>query len=462
VELFTGNRRAEAAPPAGVAAVALSLLQFVDVLSNTVVITVLPRMLTDVHAPASASSLVATGYAMLFGGLLMFASRAADLIGHRRAVLVSLLVFGLGAVVAGLAGSVVVLIVGRALQGVGAALAVPAALSILTRMNTEPQRRDRALAVWSAAGAAGGAGGFVVGGIVSGLASWRWIFAGMLIVTVILAATILITVPPDTDRQDHLRLNPASSLLLTGSVMAVVVATTLLPSGHWPTGVGLLLLTPALLAALRVLDRRSAAPLLPADVLHQPQLRRGVLGSVINTATTSSAITLLTLYLQDSLHHGPLLTAALLLPFSLAVIAGSSFAPTAIRKLQREKTIAVGHATIAASLLLLTLEPDQFLGVACSTALAGAGIGIASVPATSLGTDVAGRHRATASGLVNTGTQLGTAVGTAVLLLVAATTTRIPSATTPPPRPAWALATGLALLGAVVFATRKDVRRVPR
>lgn len=454
--MATAQRVLAGATTAAVAAVSLSLLQFVDVLGNTVVLTVLPRMLTDVRAAPSASSLVATGYAMLFGGLLMFASRVGDRIGHRRAVLISLFVFGLGAIVAGLAGSVVVLVVGRALQGAGAALTIPSALSILTRMNTEPRQRDRALAMWSAAGAAGGAAGFVVGGVVSGLTSWRWIFAGMLIIAMVLAVMILLTVPADTDRQDQLRLKPTSSLLLTGSVMAVVVATTLLPSDHWPTGIGLAVLTAMLVVALCVLDPRSTAPLLPADVTGQPRLRRGVLGSLINTATTSSAVTVLTLYLQNTLHHGPFLTAALLLPFSLAVVGGSAIAPAVIRTFRRERTIAIGHATIAAGLLLLVLVPDRDLSVGAAMALAGAGIGTASVPATSLGTDVPLRHRATASGLVNTGTQLGTAIGTALLLLITAASTGIPSDATASPRPAWSFAAGLALLGAAIFAIRKE------
>lgn len=446
-----------------VAVVSLSLLQFVDVLSNTVVVTVLPQMLADVRAQPAASSLVATGYAMLFGGLLMFASRVGDRIGHRRAVLVSLAIFSLGAAVAGLATSVAMLAIGRGLQGAGAALAVPSALSILTKLSTDPTRRNRAIAVWSAAGAAGGAGGFVIGGVVSGLATWRWIFAGMIAVAAVLTVMILVTVPPDTDRQTRLPLNAPSSLLLTGAVIAAVIATTILPSARYrPIGLALLVVTTGLLLTLRTTDPRSRAPLLPAAVTRHPLLRRGVLGSLINTATTSSAVTVLTLYLQNTLHHGPLLTAALLVPFSLAVIAGSAAAPAAINLLQREGAVAVGHGLIAVGLLLLTVAPNGYASVGSSMALTGAGIGIASVPATSLGTDVPDLQRATASGLVNTGTQLGTAIGTAALLLITATTTGIPDSTNPAPRPAWTAAAAFAALGTVMFTTLRRTNRSAR
>lgn len=460
---MTARDSSVSATIAAVAVVALSLLQFVDVLSNTVVVTVLPQMLADVRAPASASSLVATGYAMLFGGLLMFASRVGDRVGHRRAVLISLVIFGLGAAVAGLATSVAMLAVGRGLQGAGAALAVPSALSILTKLTAHPSRRNRAISVWSAAGAAGGAGGFVIGGIVSGLASWRWIFAGMILVAATLTVMILVTVPPDTDRQARLPLNAASSLLLTGAVMAAVVATTILPSPRYrPVGLALLVLTTVLVLTLRTTDPRSQAPLLPAAVTRHPLLRRGVLGSLINTATTSSTVTVLTLYLQNTLHHGPMLTAALLVPFSLAVIAGSAAAPTAINRVRREGAVAIGHGTIAVGLLLLIIIPSNDISVGSSMALAGAGIGIASVPATSLGTDVPDLQRATASGLVNTGTQLGTAIGTAAVLLITATTTGIPDRMTDPPRPAWAAAAGLAALGAIVFTTLRRTHQAAR
>ncbi len=442
------------------AAFSLSLLQFVDVIGNTVVLTTLPQMLRDVGAPSSASGPVATGYAMTFGGLLMFAARVGDRVGHRRAVLISLAIFAFGAAIAGAAPSVVVLTAGRAVQGAGAALAVPSALSILTATNTDPRRRSRALAGWSAAGAAGGAAGFVVGGIVGGLATWRWIFAGMIVVAAILTWMIMRSVPPDTGRRTGLALNAGGSLLLTGSAMAVVVATTLLPSARSrPVGLAFVAVTVILAVSLRAADARSSAPLLPVEVIRQPLLRRGVLGSLINTGTTSSAITVLTLYLQDTLQHSPIVTAGLLLPFSLAVIVGSAAAPPTIGGVGRDGAVAAGHALIAAGLVLLIIVPDRYVGVAISMALAGAGIGMASVPATSLGTDVPHAFRATASGLLNTGTQLGTAVGTALLLLITAATTGMPAAGTAAPRPAWAVAAGLALLGTIIFASRA---RLPR
>jgi MFS family permease len=159
-----------------VAVTALCLVQFVDVLGVTVVVTALPSMLADLHAAQSLGSLIATGYAMFFGGLLMLGARLGDRYGHRRTIFASLAVFAAGAVVAATAASIVTLTAGRCLQGAAAAASVPSALRLLTSINAEGPARRRAIAAWSADGAAAGASGFVVGGIVTDLTSWRVIF----------------------------------------------------------------------------------------------------------------------------------------------------------------------------------------------------------------------------------------------------------------------------------------------
>ncbi len=154
-----GQSRGAPAGPArrvGVAVTALCLVQFMDVLGVTVVVTSLPAMLASLHAPDSLGSLIATGYAMFFGGLLMLGARLGDRYGHRRTILASLAVFALGALVAATAPSVLALAAGRYLQGAAAAASVPSALRLLTTNTAEGSPRQRAIAAWSAAGAAAG------------------------------------------------------------------------------------------------------------------------------------------------------------------------------------------------------------------------------------------------------------------------------------------------------------------
>ena len=158
------------------AVTALCLVQFIDVLGVTVVVTALPAMLASLHASSASSTLVATGYAMFFGGLLMLGARLGDRFGHRRTILAGLAVLAVGGVVAATASSVTALTAGRCLQGAAAAASVPSALRLLTTVTAEGPERRRAIAAWSAAGAAAGASGFVVGGVVTDLASWRFVF----------------------------------------------------------------------------------------------------------------------------------------------------------------------------------------------------------------------------------------------------------------------------------------------
>src|ERR1700748_767900 len=271
------NSHDQLAAPANPRAVAaLCAVQFLDVLGVTVVVSALPKMLESVNASPSSGSLVATGDAMFFGGLLMFGARLGDRIGHRRVILLSLVASASGAVLAAASASVVALTAARCVQGAAAATAVPSALRLLTTVTAEGAERKRAVAAWSAAGAAAGASGFVVGGVLTALTSWRVIFWGYVPLSALLAAAVLRSVPPDRDRDPTRSMHVISAALLTAAVMAIVVGTTVVARhGERLLGTVLLGLTIALLPAFGVVDRRSASPLLPGALLRQPAVMQG-------------------------------------------------------------------------------------------------------------------------------------------------------------------------------------------
>jgi MFS family permease len=436
-----------------VAVAALCLVQFMDVLGVTVVVTSLPAMLSSLHAGQSASTLIATGYAMFFGGLLMLGARLGDRYGHRRTILASLGVFAAGAVVAATSASVITLTAGRCLQGAAAAASVPCALRLLTTVAPDGPPRRRAIAAWSAAGAAAGASGFVIGGIVTDLTSWRLIFWAYLPLAAVLGLVIAVSVPADARDEPARSLNLAGSLAFTAAVMAFVVGSSVItqPGGR-VAGALLLAACGLAAAAFAWIDRRAAAPLLPRPLTASRPLRQGALGGFLNTATTSSVITLLTLYLQNTLRHSPLAAAAALLPFSLAVIGGSALSAAVQRRARPQWTVAAGLALIAvADLALLPAARSPWAVPACA-AVAGLGIGLSSVAATGLGTDVSPRWRGGASGIINTAAQVGTAVGVAALLLIAAVTSGAPAPGRPAPDVAWAVAAAIAAAGAGWFA----------
>ncbi len=450
----------------GPAVAALCLVQFVDVLGVTVVVTALPSMLDDLGAPSSSGSLVVTGYAMFFGGLLILGARLGDRFGHRRVIIAGLAVFALGSLLGALADTVAALTAARCVQGAAAATSVPSALRLLTTLSPAGPARRRAIAAWSAAGAAAGASGFVVGGVVTDLTSWRLIFWAYLPLSAALAAALVASVPRDPDVERHGSLNMAGAGAFTAAVMSAIVGSTLLgQAGHRWAGAGLVGLAAVLAGGFVAIERRAADPLLPAAALRQRSLRLGAIGSFLNTATTSSAMTLATLYLQQARHRSPLAAAAALVPFSVAVVVGAALAAPAMSRLAPRRVAGLGLAVIAVAVGTLAGAARSAVALPGCVALGGLGLGLAAVASTTLGTDVATAWRSTASGIVNTAAQLGTAIGTAVLLLVADATTGTTGHGTAGPVVAWVAAAVLALAGAVGFARRAGVdgpSRAPR
>lgn len=417
------------------AAVVLCGVQFVDVLGVTVVLTALPRMLSDLGGTPSQGTVIATAYALFFGGLLMVASRVGDRLGHRRVVLGALVLFTAASLLGAVAGSVWVLAAARAVQGVAAAASVPAALRVLTTVIPEGPQRRRAVAGWSAAGATAGATGFVVGGVLTDLATWRLVFWLNIVLAAVLAAALLAVIPRDRPGTDTVRVGWGSALLLTTGVMGVVVGATLLGQPGQQ-----LLATVATVAGTLVLvgfvalERCSSQPLVPVAARRASGLRWGAYGSFINTAATSSSFTVATVYLQETLGLSPLQAAGLLVSFSVLVVAGSTQAPRLLATLGPRATLAAGLAVITLGNVLLAAWP-QVVGVGVAAATSGLGLGVASVAATDWGTSVGDAIKTTAGGILNTTAQLGTALGTAVIVLTSTALT---------PRLAWLLAAVLA------------------
>jgi MFS family permease len=439
----------------------LCLVQFVDVLGVTVVITALPAMLAGLGAAPSTAAFVVTGYAMFFGGLLMLGARLGDRYGPHRVLLAGLAGFGAASLLGATATSVPALAAARCLQGAAAALSVPTALRLLLAAAGDADGRRRALAGWSAAGATAGASGFLLGGALTQLASWRAVFWVNLPLAAALVAAVLASAPrpPGTREQ---RLDVAGAGVLTASVMAVVAGTSLLehPAGR-AFGLAALLAGAALLLAFVAIERRAAEPLLPGAVARHPRLRIGAAAAALNTATTSSAATLATLYLQDTRRASPTTAGLLLLPFSLCVIAGSVAAAALLRSRPPRAGIAVGLTIIAAGNGILLALPAAGWLLPVAFAIAGIGIGVSSVAANALGTDLPPTLQGVASGALNTAAQLGTALGVSLLVVVATTSdgTALPLAGTPL---AWACAAAAALVGAITTRPRARQTRQAR
>ncbi|MBB1195628.1 MFS transporter [Curtobacterium flaccumfaciens] len=400
--------------------IVLCLVQFVDVLGVTSVVTAIPAILTGIGAPSGAAGPVSTTYAMFFGAMLILGARLGDRFGHRRILLTGIAVFGAVSIIGGTAADLPQVLIARGVQGAAAAISAPSALRLILHATPSGGERSRALAAWSAVGAMAGATGFLVGGLLTTTLGWRAVFWVNAPVSVVLFIAVLLAIREQPTDRDPSRLDVLGALLLVTAVMPVVAGAALLERAESRVlGVALLVVGAAVGGLLVWRFRVAASPLVPRAAFKAISLRRGTIQSFVNTGTTSSASVLATLVLQDRLGVSPLLSGVTLMSFSVAVIAGSAVAGRVASKVGPDDLAAAGLATISCGNIVLALTFGSWFGVGAGAATLGFGLAAASVAATGLGTTVPGALEGSAAGIVNTGAQIGTAIGTAVVVLVA-------------------------------------------
>jgi EmrB/QacA subfamily drug resistance transporter len=443
----------------------LCVAQFIDVLGVTIVIVALPAIGHDLGLAEQDLQWVVSIYALCFGGLLLLAGRAADLYGRRRLFTIGLALFTVASLACGLASAPAMLLGARALQGAGAAVAVPAALSLLTTTFPKGPERARALGVWTAAAAGGGVTGFFLGGVLTGTLGWPWVFWVNVPVGVLCLALTPVLLAESRDQASARRLDVAGAVTGTAGLALLVYGFTHAEQAGFAAAgtLGTLAVAAALLAGFWVIEGRVADPIVPHRVFRSRELVGANLAAFTLTAVTSPAGVLGSLYLQQALGYPPTATGLALLPFSLAAIAGSFIGAWLTPKVRARATMALGLVTVTAAMLLLSRIPTQRQGglpwLVTGLVIAGLGLTCASVAATAAGTAAAaGDAQGLASGLLNAAAQLGTALGIAALVTVAAArTTALTGSGNPTPaqlvngfRLAFLAAALLSLLGALV------------
>jgi EmrB/QacA subfamily drug resistance transporter len=402
--------------------------QFVVVLDVTIVAIALPAIQDELGFSTTALGWVITAYTLAFGGCLLAAGRLADRSGRRRAFCAGLIVFAVASLACGLAPSGAALLAARAAQGLGAALVAPAALALLLDARPEGAARARALGWWTAAAAGGGAGGWLLGGVVSGLLDWRWIFL-VNVAPCIAAAVLAPRILRERRAPAPVRQDVAGTLLGTAGITALVLALTLAeargPLAGPTAAAGAAAV--ALLAAFVAVEARAADPLLDAAVLRRPGLARANLVAVALTAATTPAMFLCILHAQHVLGLAPATAGLLFPPFNVAVVAGSLAGPRVTARLGERRAMGAGLLAVAAgAAALCAIAPGAppVPSLLAGFVLMGAGLGVASVASTSAGTAALEPVRqGLASGLLATSAQIGTALGLAVVVPIASART---------------------------------------
>ncbi|GAB3420427.1 MFS transporter [Flindersiella endophytica] len=406
---FTGNSR--------VVVGVLCVAQFVVVLDVTVVATALPAIGGDLGFAAARVTWVITAYTVALAGLLILGGRIADLIGAGRAFRAGLMLFGAASMVCAVASTPGTIVAARVAQGAGAALLSPAALAALSEHLGDAARRV-ALGWWTAAGAVGGGSGWVLGGLLTELAGWRWVFAVNLPVAVVaflVSRRLLGNGRPPRSGP----LDVAGAVWITLAIGAGTLGLSRLAEDvtGWTGWAAVVLAAVALAGFVRV-ERRARAPLVPGGLIRTPGVVGGNLTAAALTGSTTPAMLAVVLYVQDTLRLPPLRGAVLFPAFNLAVIGGSLLAPSVLERAGERGALVAGFCGVLAGIgTLLTLPASGLPAMTLLGAfsLLGAGLGTASVASTTVGSiEVTAAERGVAAGLLNSTAQLGTALGLAV------------------------------------------------
>jgi EmrB/QacA subfamily drug resistance transporter len=403
--------------------------QFMVVLDVAIVNVALPSIKTDLHFTQESLQWVVTAYAILFGGALLLGGRMSDLLGRRRLFMAGLTLFTVSSLLDGLAWSEGSLITFRALQGLGAALLSPAALSILTTTFQEGRERNTALGIWGAASGSGGAAGVLLGGVLTSAFGWSWIFFVNIPVGVLLFALAPFLIHESRAQVEHRHFDIAGAASITSGLMLLVYAMTHATQHGWVTAetIGLLAASAALVVAFVVIELRSKAPLLPMRIFRLRTLAASNASQLLVAGALFSQFFLLTLYMQQVLHYSALKTGVAYIPLTLSIIVFSTVAQALVTRVGIRPVLPVGLLMSAGAILLyarLPVNGHYFWDLFPAFLLGGIGLALSFVPMVIGGlTGVRQSDAGVASGLFNTSQQVGGAIGVAVATTVATTFT---------------------------------------
>jgi EmrB/QacA subfamily drug resistance transporter len=453
---------------------ALALLlgvQFMVVLDIAIVNVALPSIQTDLAFSQENLQWVVSAYALLFGGFLLLGGRVADLLGRRRLFVAGLVVFTGASLLSGLAWSEGALIGARALQGLGAAMITPAALSILTTTFAEGKERNAALGAWGAVGAFGAVAGVLLGGVLTDALSWEWIFFVNVPVGVLglVLAPVLLTESRDARVKSF---DVPGGVLVTGGLVTLVYAITQANNNGWGSSstIGLLVGSVVLLAAFVGWERRTADPLVPFSFFRlRTVVGANIAGLILGTAIFAMFL-MLTLYMQEVLHYSAMKTGVAYLAVAGTAIFWSALAAQLVTRVGVKPVLVAGMTALSAGLLYFTQVSvgGSYVGdLLPGFFLIGVGLGFSFVPISIAAlAGVRPSEAGLASGLINTSQQIGGAHGIAALTAIATSTTTdrigsgsaVSTALTDGFQSAFIGATAIALIGVLValFAVRRE------
>jgi EmrB/QacA subfamily drug resistance transporter len=398
---------------------------FMVVLDATIVLVALPSIQADLGFSEQGLQWMLSAYALTFGGLLLLGGRAADLLGRRRLFMTGVLLFTAASLICGLAWSPAALLAARVVQGAGAAIMTPSALSIISTTFPEGSERNKALGIWGALGGIGATAAWLIGGPLVDGPGWEWIF--FINIPLGLAALAL---SPRLLRESRATLtqrsyDPAGALTITGALVLLVYALVEAPDVGWGAVQTILLLagSAVLLAAFALIESRHSAPLVPLRILRSRTLVGANTVMLLVGAVAVGMPFVLTLYGQQVLGYSAVTFGVGSVVLAAGAAVGAIVGQAAVLKAGFRTVAATGMALMGGGSLLLTqvsVGGSYFGDIFFGLLVFGPGVGLAFVPSTVAAlAGVAEHESGLASGLSNTALQIGGALGVAILTTVA-------------------------------------------
>ncbi len=408
-----------------IALILLCVAQFMVVLDSAIVNVALPTIGEALDFSESSLPWVVNAYVLTFGGFLLLGGRLADLLGRRRVLLFGLALFSLASLAGGLATTSGQLIAARAVQGLGAAILSPAALSIVTTTFKDGAERNKALGIWGGVAGSGAAAGVLLGGILTESLGWEWVLWVNVPIGIAAIAIAPILIAETRDEEGERHFDIAGALTITLGISALVFALLDAETVGWGSlqTIATLAGSALALAAFVVIERRSRAPLVPFSIFRSSTVTGANVVGILTGAALLSMFFLISLYMQQVLGYSPIHAGLSYLPLAVSIIVSAGIASQLVTKVGFKPILAIGMALIAAGLIWFSRISahgsfvDDILG---PSLLAAVGLGFAFVPVTIAA--VAGiedREQGLASGLINTSEQVGGALGLAILAAVA-------------------------------------------
>src|SRR5919201_1434334 len=443
---------------------------FMTVVDVSIVTVALPTIGSKLHFSRDALQWVITAYALTFGGFLLLGGRAADLLGRRRVFITGLALFTLASLWCGLSNSEGLLIAARAVQGLGAAIISPSALSIVSTTFQEGAERNKALGIWGAVGGSGAAVGVVLGGVLTKYLGWEWIF---FVNVPVGAAALLLT--PRFVRESRVagagrRYDPFGAISVTAGLVALVYAISKAPYDGWGSAktIVLLIVSAALLVALVVIERTFRDPVMPLRIFRVRTVAgANVVGALLGAVVFANFF-VLTQYVQTVLHYSGLKSGLTFIATAGTAVLAAGLAQELSTRFGVKPVMAIGLALMAGGMIWYAQIPvhGSFTGdLLGGYLMVGVGLPFGFVPVTIAALAGIEAHEAgLASGMINTTQQIGGAIGVAIVATVylthfksAVRTEGVPLALTDGYRLAFWVCAGFAVAG--VVATLALIRR---